>query len=475
MAPFVVRRSERIDYRVPVTLFAARDNMPPVVGRSLDVSEGGMRVLAPIPMPVGAVVRCELTLDGRSTLLEGRVAWLSQAKSAALLDAEDEASQALGIGIRFETLTREESGVLRKLISQATEGYMPAELELHGVHDPVVARAVPTPSGARISAALPWLKRGAPVGVRFVGAPGDVRGHVSNASLRELPNGGRRLQIDVEAEAPARVRRDTQYGDALDFERARPLESGAIDVEGIETQPAAAVASAGPVIDAVRTFDGPRSKLPTWLALTVGAAIGAAATMLTMHQLNAEPRPIVRLTQSEANAALQAGSLSTAAATGTRVAGPASAAVANPLATAAAPAVAAATANVSAQVAAALPSEPADLVAASSAALPAVVSGHGVTTVRIPFRGSLHGMTSRIWAEPYALAIDLPRGSTSLALGRHVVSDPEGIVSLIRMQARGGSLLVRLGLRKPITTHSVALGGDLLELRVVASDSITAP
>ena len=104
-----------------------------------------------------------------------------------------------------------------------------------------------------------------------------------------------------------------------------------------------------------------------------------------------------------------------------------------------------------------------------------MVSGHGVTTVRIPFRGSLHGMTSRIWADPYALAIDLPRGTTSLALGRHVVSDPEGIVSLVRMQARGGSLLVRLGLRKPITTHSVALGGDLLELRVVASDSITAP
>jgi hypothetical protein len=84
-------------------------------------------------------------------------------------------------------------------------------------------------------------------------------------------------------------------------------------------------------------------------------------------------------------------------------------------------------------------------------------------------------MTSRIWADPYALAIDLPRGATSLALGRHIVSDPAGIVTLVRMQARGGSLLVRLGLRKPITTHSVALGGDLLELRVVASDSITTP
>jgi hypothetical protein len=78
-------------------------------------------------------------------------------------------------------------------------------------------------------------------------------------------------------------------------------------------------------------------------------------------------------------------------------------------------------------------------------------------------------MTSRIWADPYALAIDLPQGSTSLDLGRHLISDPEGIVSLVRLQARGGALLVRLTLRKAITTHSVAIGGNVLELRVVAS------
>ena len=458
MAPFVVRRSERIDYRVPVTLFAARDNMPPVIGRSLDVSEGGMRVLTPTPMPVGAVVRCELTLDGRSALLEGRVAWLAQPASAPLLDADDDSGQALGLGIRFETLTREESGVLRKLISQATEGYMPAELELQGVRAPVAARAVPTASGARISASLPWLKRGAPVGVRFVGAPNDVRGHVSDALLRELPNGGRRLQIDVEAEPPARARRDTRYGDALDFERARPLESGTIDVEGVETQPAATAENASSSAEPAPAFEAPRRKMPTWLALAVGAAIGAAMTMVAMRRTHTNQQPIVRLTQSEANAALQAGSLAV------------------PIAKAAAPAVAAATAIATPVPIQAAVIESVDLAAVgSSSTAPTIIAGHGVTTVRIPFRGNLDGMTSRIWADPYALAIDLPRGATSLALGRHIVSDPAGIVSLVRMQARGGSLLIRLGLRKPIATHSVALGGDLLELRVVATDSITTP
>jgi hypothetical protein len=102
-----------------------------------------------------------------------------------------------------------------------------------------------------------------------------------------------------------------------------------------------------------------------------------------------------------------------------------------------------------------------------------IVSSNGVTTVRIPFHGNLDGMSSRIWADPYALAIDLPNASTAAALGRHPIADPEGIVSVVRLQAKGGALLVRLALNKPIASHSVALGGDLLELRVVAGNALT--
>jgi len=473
MAPFVVRRSERIDYRVPVTLFAARDNVPPVVGRSLDVSEGGMRVLAAIPMPVGAIVRCELTLDGHSALLEGRVAWLSQASGPVLESDEVEQANALGIGIRFETLTREESGALRKLISQATEGYMPAELELHGVRAPVAARAVPTASGARISASLPWLKRGAPVGVRFIGAPADVRGHVSDAMLRELPNGGRRLQIDVEAEAPTRVRRDTQYGDALDFERAKPLDSGgAIDVEGVETSPAAPSvdgASTGAASSAdTPTFEVPQRRLPAWLVFVAGAALGISATAAWMRHKQAAP--VVRLTSSEAHAALEAGSLGAAGARAEEARQVAPLPVAQP--------TQAATLAAAAPIAAPAPSNvesPTSSSALASDSAPAVVSSPGATTVRLPFHGSLEGMTSRIWADPYALAIDLPKGKSSVALGRHMLSDPGAIVTMARFSAKGPALLIRLNLKRPIASHSVALSGNLLEIRVVVATPITSP
>jgi hypothetical protein len=460
MAPFVVRRSERIDYRVPVTLFATRDNVAPVVARSLDVSEGGMRLLAPIPMPVGAVVRCELTLDGRSALLEGRVAWMSQG-SAPLLEGDDGEAQALGIGIRFETLTREESGVLRKLISQATEGYMPAELELQGVRAPVTARAVPTPTGARISAALPWLKRGAPVGVRFIGEPADVRGHIADAMLRELPNGGRRLQIEVESEGPTRVRRDTQYGDALEFERARPLGSGgAIDVEGVDTSSESTADPTQARSDAP-ALEAPARKLPGWLLFCAGLALGVAASAAWTKQQRATLAPVVRLSSSEAQAALQAGSLSAAAEARAHAAP-------EPIA-----------APIPEQPAKSPPADETPTSTALSTEGPAIVSSPNATTVRLPFQGTLEGMTSRIWADPYALAIDLPDGASSVALGRHALSDPEGIVSLVRVQAKGRALLVRLNLKRPIASHSVALTRGLLELHVVASSaasrSLTTP
>jgi hypothetical protein len=56
-------------------------------------------------------------------------------------------------------------------------------------------------------------------------------------------------------------------------------------------------------------------------------------------------------------------------------------------------------------------------------------------------------------------------------LGRHTLSDPEGIVSLVRLQAKGRALLVRLNLKRPIASHSVALTRGLLELHVVASSA----
>jgi hypothetical protein len=436
MPPFVVRRSERIDYRVPVTLFAARDDVAPVVARSLDVSEGGMRVFAPIPMPIGATVRCEISLDGRSATLEGRVAWLA--------DHALEAASGTGIGIRFETLSREDSGVLRHIVARATEGYMPAELELSGVRLPVAARAMPTADGARISASLPWLRRGAAVGVRFVGAPGDVRGHIADAVLRELPSGGRRLQIEVEADARQRVRRDTRYGDALDFERARritpdAMDDGSIDVDGVPSEPANVSVSV------------PTKRTPAWVAFALGIALGGTAVALAMTLLGRTRDP----------AALRAEQA---------VAHVAKALDEPPYAPAAAPVIeaAAATNGVEPTSSATLEAEPAEPLPSTNATPSATTEGM-ITVVRIPFHGSLEGMNARIWAEPHALALDLPHGKTELEQGRYALGD--GAAGFVRVQRRSDATLLRIGLTRGITDHVVALHGQLLEVRMTSREA----
>jgi hypothetical protein len=439
MPPFVVRRSERIDYRVPVTLFAVRDNVAPVIARSVDVSEGGMRVYAPIPVPVGAPVRCEISLDGRSATLEGRVAWLA--------DQSPEAAPGLGMGIRFETLSREDSGVLRHIVARATEGYMPAELELSGVHAPVAARAMPTSDGARISASLPWLRRGAPVGVRFVGESGGVRGQITDAVLRELPSGGRRLQIDVEADTRPRSRRDTRYGDALDFERARRItpnenEDDSIDADGVARN--------------VHVTHATRKN--TWLAFALGAALGGGAVALSMTLLVRSPeQSALRASDAASHVAkaVEEPSLPRSAA--------------RKEASSAAPLVPAATPVEEAPTSEAIPSAMRHTAPAPSTnATPSASTDGNTTIVRIPFRGTLEGMNARIWAEPHALALDLPHGQTELDAGRYALN--AGTASFVRVQRRSDRTLLRIGLARGITDHVVALHGQLLEVRMTSRE-----
>jgi hypothetical protein len=87
-----------------------------------------------------------------------------------------------------------------------------------------------------------------------------------------------------------------------------------------------------------------------------------------------------------------------------------------------------------------------------------------ISVVRIPFRGELNDMLARVWAEPYALAIDLPGGKTSLALGRYALHD--STAASLKLQERDDRLLVRIALSRPIASHSVTASGDVLEVRI---------
>lgn len=490
MAPFVVRRSERIDYRVPVTLFAVRDNVAPVSARSIDVSEGGMRVFAPssLSVPVGATVRCELTLDGRSAMLEGTVAWLADHSAAeASHDELDDAEQSradlaqdatprLGMGIRFETLSREDTGVLRHLVARATEGYMPAELDLSGVRAKVAARAVPTATGARISASLPWLRRGASVGVRFVGAPADVHGRIADAVLQEMPTGGRRLQIEVEADAPTRERRNTQYGDALDFERPRIIESDAAHAPRLSLEP-------------------PPERPRAWLALFAGVVLGSAVTFAGMALWPATSSLLRARSDAHGATHSRRAAMSSpvpsaspaAAKTQERIeaAQPIDVELAQPPEAPQPIEIAPAHAIEATAATAATQKIDATQPLATQPSLleqPTLETLGATSIVRIPFHGSLTKMIVRVWAEPYALAIDLPDAETTLEPGRYPLQGP--LAAFVRVQKSGSAqegthasssrtLRLRIGLSQPLAGHSVSASDNALEIRLTAREAST--
>jgi hypothetical protein len=85
-----------------------------------------------------------------------------------------------------------------------------------------------------------------------------------------------------------------------------------------------------------------------------------------------------------------------------------------------------------------------------------------VTRVRIPFSGNLQNMAARVWAEPLALAIDLPSAQTSLAPRGYPIH--RGGIAELRVSTRGSDLLLRLKLDGPPEHYSVTAQDGVLEV-----------
>src|SRR5688500_9706530 len=66
-------RPRRVDVRVPVDILASKGIR--LIGKTRNVSEGGMFVETALLLPVGSPVRCDLALEKSSIEVFGRIAW----------------------------------------------------------------------------------------------------------------------------------------------------------------------------------------------------------------------------------------------------------------------------------------------------------------------------------------------------------------------------------------------------------------
>jgi hypothetical protein len=88
-----------------------------------------------------------------------------------------------------------------------------------------------------------------------------------------------------------------------------------------------------------------------------------------------------------------------------------------------------------------------------------------VTRVVLPFEGSLAQMQARLWAQPFALAIDVPNGRTLLDEGTHRLR--RGGVGDVRIHRRDGTELLRVDLTVPLARYDVSAHEGSLELSLV--------
>ena len=98
-------RPRRVDVRVPVDILASKGIR--LIGKTRNVSEGGMFVETALLLPVGSPVRCDLALEKSSIEVFGRIAWSRPRQTFG----------AAGMGIQFVGFQEGAQVVLRDVVA----------------------------------------------------------------------------------------------------------------------------------------------------------------------------------------------------------------------------------------------------------------------------------------------------------------------------------------------------------------------
>ena len=172
-------RLPRVAYSAPVRLSGEwSDREPwfvPLLAQSLDLSEGGMALVTPLHLRLGASVTASMRLGGQQAYLVGRVVWDRLA-----------ADGTKRVGIQFLTPSDAETGVMRRLLAVGQSHPHRVNLRFEGRPDTMTALARVTNSGLALSAPLPILRRDTAVRVAFEGLGPTFTGRVDRVRLAHM-------------------------------------------------------------------------------------------------------------------------------------------------------------------------------------------------------------------------------------------------------------------------------------------------
>jgi hypothetical protein len=160
------RKEPRVAYSAQVRLSGDwSDREPcfvPLLAQTLDLSENGMALVTPLPLPTGAIVTCSMRVGGCQLYIVGSVRW-EHMESDGMRRA----------GIEFLPPSHEDTGVMRRLLELGKLHPHRIQMRFDGRPDTLTALAQVTRSGLALTAPLPILRRNTGVRFSFTGEGAD--------------------------------------------------------------------------------------------------------------------------------------------------------------------------------------------------------------------------------------------------------------------------------------------------------------
>jgi hypothetical protein len=455
----------------------------------LDLSLGGVQLLAPNSLDIGAPVSCLFPGGHHELRLPGFVRW-----SAA--DPRYEAPRSR-VGIEFAPLSAAGRQALQALLSQVQHAGEVMRVHLPSCNEPLLGVAVPGEHGVHLRVPLPFFACGSVVKFEPLAGGGAFEGRVLGTQMRACPE-TQALELDLLLEPcqPARQRRYMVYeGSTPAPPEKRPSRLTTVELSPLRVPKmrtnrwlaVGAVAAAALWVFALRrdfpwqqhrVAEQARSASEASRKKTRTRAKAPKPAELAEHTLEQRTEQSARGVPPASDGDLPR--VLTLGDVPPRVGAPVSAAETKPSASGFVgaglePASSAPLSNASSTSwprnvppRVDLPSsdESTPWAARSAgASAPRCMSTGDSTELFVPVSGSIAGLQMAVWADPLALALDLPAGRIALPRSRYEIRS--GVVQRMSFGQPHKVTQLRVYLTAPVTRYSASetQGGVVIHLK----------
>jgi hypothetical protein len=436
------RQWERFAYPAELQLTATGHVLP---AKLVDLSERGMQVVVPVKLYAGNAIRAEVPTPRAALMVTGRVCW-------AVADRTDGTAQTRA-GIAFDLLPTAAEQELRTLASEHPRANI--VLQLPGSDDPVRASAIRTEQGIRLSFALPFLREGSIVTLQ----PSDAKAEVARVLRTHVYAGGTgaetRVELLVQPCAETRKRRFVQY-DTVPEAVAEPTPPELEPEQPADSQTPDSEILAVPKQRVLATLGyGASLAAALWLGLRV-LQPDAEETVARTDAATRAPTPL----RADAIPHPNGAKLETPAPSALRAVQPSAPVGGAPPSAAPAPAAAASDVEPAPDTTPVLLREDTSARVPSAPRAPLVASQKDGSEIFVPISGSLSGLATKIWTDPPAVVVEVPRGVVALPRRRYDLQG-DGLIGL-SVGRPGGVTQVRVYVNSILSQYdAIAVPGGI--------------